>query len=144
MNDALAKALHARIAASAVAAIVGARIYRRGFVPETPTLPYLAYFEVSSVHYRTAAGGSGLADTRIQIDGYCDTDAQARALDDALRECLDNFTGTMGAGPNMIHVNHCGLDNGSDFADVPRHGQEFGQVGITHDYVIQHTESATP
>ena len=104
----------------------------------------LLFFEVSSFHYRTAAGGSGLADTRIQIDAYCDTDANARAMDDALREALDNLTETMGSGQNVIHVNHCGLDSGSDFADVPRHGQEFGQTGFSHDYVIQHTESATP
>ncbi|MBP7638128.1 MAG: DUF3168 domain-containing protein, partial [Kiritimatiellae bacterium] len=60
MNDTLAKALYAELVANTgLAAIFGARVYRRGWVPQGPTAPYLVYFQVSSQHLRDVDGGIG-------------------------------------------------------------------------------------
>ncbi|MBP7638096.1 MAG: DUF3168 domain-containing protein, partial [Kiritimatiellae bacterium] len=126
------------------AAIFGARVYRRGWVPQGPTAPYLVYFQVSSQHLRDVDGGIGQAIARVQIDAYTDTDANARAADDALRAALDNFTGSMGTGSNVVTVQHCGLDSSSDFSDLPSQGEEHGKSGVTQDYMIAYTETTTP
>lgn len=84
---------------AAVAALVGARIYR-SVLPQKPVVPAVSYFEVSGQGDHHNAGPSGLAAPRVQISCWGETADDAAALGLKVKAALDGYRGEVTFGPN--------------------------------------------
>ena len=73
-------------------ALIGARV-TPSQLAQRPTLPALTYFRVSTQHvqHRGNGGYSALRRPRYQFDCWGDTLKQARAVAEALHDCLATF-----------------------------------------------------
>jgi len=124
---AVEEALYSRLTSDvAVSALVGSRVYNTR-LPQGPTLPCVTYTRVSTVADMAHDGPVGYELARYQIDAYATTFETIRSLADAVRNCLNGYSGTVLS--TVIHavllddqVNEWG-----DLLDVWR---------ITQDYMI--------
>jgi hypothetical protein len=75
-------------------ALIGAIVDERAYpvaAPDSPVAPYLTYQRVSAVPQNVMAGNGGAAplmNTRLQIDVYAATYAEAQAKADAIKAAL--------------------------------------------------------
>lgn len=74
-------------------ALIGAIVDERAYpvaAPDSPVAPYLTYHRVSAVPQNVMAGNGGnpLMNTRLQIDVYAATYAEAQAKAEAIRAAL--------------------------------------------------------
>lgn len=78
-----------------LSALVGTRVYPL-VLPQTPTMPAIAYNRVSSVVERDL---SGAARTRVRMQLTCfgTTYGSAKQVARQVREALQDYSGTMGA-----------------------------------------------
>lgn len=83
-----------------VVAIASTRGYPL-MVPLDTTLPAWAYQRISGIPDQTHEGPSGLVFGRFQITCLGDRYTQAVSLENAIRACLDGFTGTMGGAGGL-------------------------------------------
>jgi len=86
---------------SAIAALVGARIYP-ALLPQPPTFPALTYQVVSGFRHTQMDGPPGVNRARLQIDCWAATYIGAEALADAVRLALDGFKGMVGGSPGRL------------------------------------------
>lgn len=83
------RALRERLLADAtVAALVEARVYPAGELPQAPTLPAITYQLISDVDGVTQDGATGLRRPRVQLDQYALTYLQLDDLSEAVRDAL--------------------------------------------------------
>lgn len=95
----LAENLRAFLLADAgVAAIVGTRIHQSN-VPQDSDLPYLWLRRASRDHDRTldAVVGEEPESERYDLEAISDDLDEAQDLSLAVKDCLDNYRGTLGA-----------------------------------------------
>ena len=83
------------VADSAVKAIT-TRCYP-GTIPQAPTYPFALYMKVTGARDHHLRGASGLATPRFQIEAWAETYAAAKALANAIKNALDDYSGTVGA-----------------------------------------------
>lgn len=89
------EALVSRVLANAtVAATVGTRVYPV-VAPEGVTLPALVYQRISGVREHTHDQVGDLARPRFQFGAIALTYSAAKALANAVRSALDNYSGTV-------------------------------------------------
>lgn len=80
----------------AVTALVGTRIYRKGELPQTPILPAVEFFRVSTPREVSHSGDSNLAYPRVQFDCFADKHSEADAVAKAIRQAFDGIDETIG------------------------------------------------
>jgi hypothetical protein len=73
-----------------MAGVAGDRVYPRGSV-DTPVAPYVTYFRVSGVEENILYGSSGLTNTRLQIDVFSSTYAEAQSLASTIKTALKGW-----------------------------------------------------
>lgn len=71
---------------SAISGVVG-RCYPM-VAPEKPTAPYAIYFEVNNAPEMSIANVLSIENSRIQVDVYCKTYAEAQTKADAIRTAM--------------------------------------------------------
>jgi hypothetical protein len=82
---------------TAIAALIAGAIYPLQS-PKEAVAPFIVWQRVSGVPLpRALDAESAITSARVQIDSYGVTYAQARALADAVRACLLDWSGTGGA-----------------------------------------------
>lgn len=87
--------------AAGVIAIASTRGYPLTVPPEV-TLPAWAYQVITADGDDTMSGPSGLRMARVQITCIGNKYSEAVALGNAVRTCLDGFTGVMGGAGGLV------------------------------------------
>lgn len=118
------------LAGSAVAALVGTRMYPR-MLPQTPTLPALVFQRVDTRRLHDLAGPDGLPRPRMQITCWATLPLGAANLAAVVRARLDGYRGAMGT----VAVESCLLVGERDVTDA-----EAGRCGVALDFMIQYQE----
>lgn len=118
------------LAGSAVAALVGTRMYPR-MLPQTPTLPALVYQRIDTRREHDHSGPDGLPRPRMQITCWGALPAAAAGLATTVRQRLDGGRATMGT----VVVESCLLVGERDVTDP-----EPGRYGVALDFMIQYQE----
>lgn len=118
------------LAGSAVAALVGTRMYPR-MLPQSPTLPALVYQRIDTRREHEHAGPDGLPRPRMQITCWAPLPLSAAGLASAVRQRLDGVRATMGT----VVVESCLLVGERDVSDP-----EPGRYGVALDFMIQYQE----
>lgn len=115
-----------------VSGLVGARMYPTA-LPQNATFPAISYQLVSEIRTPTMLHPDTLPEARVQIDAWGKTFAQAHAVAEALRECLDGFRGQMDSP---------GIYVGGIFADTGRtfYESEPELHRVSRDYIIHYGE----
>lgn len=124
------------LANSAVAAIVGTRIYP-ATSPQGVTSPRIVYERISTMRVHSMAGATGLVRPRIALDCFGDGYAGSKALGDAVRLALDGYKGI--AGEDRIYGVF--LDSQSDVLDTQGAGDVVLAQYVSLEFLIWCKES---
>ncbi len=127
-----------------VVAFVDERVYPMGTAPATPRYPILTYQRISGVHERHLRGGTGIANSRMQINVWADSGLEADQLADAVRVSMDNFRGRMGQDDSIATVLAVLLEDDSDTFVPPTDQSATGKFGVQMDFIFVTEESLTP
>lgn len=90
--------------------LVGSRVYPQP-LPPNKVYPIIGYFQVSDDNIASHSGTSNLANTRVQLDVYADTDALLTTLRDELKRRLNNFRGTVTVGLDQVRIDRLAWAN---------------------------------
>lgn len=125
---------------SGVSTLVGTRI-RPGSAAQSDTLPVVIIDLLGDAPEHHMEGVLGLTFKTFQITSLDEDRIDADALDEAVRQALDGFRGTMGSGDNTAAVRMC--HRTSTRTDVIEDQAKAGQFyhAVRTDYRIAHTES---
>jgi len=116
---------------TAIATVVGAKVYRKGSIPSNPVAPYIIVSKVddnrpSTTHNRTRTGR-----TRIQCSAFASTDLVADNLSSLIADSLNMVTDTyMAPGVFAISI----FDQGA----VPDENAEIPLYMYHRDFMITH------
>lgn len=77
-----------------LAAVVGARVYRKGSVPTNPTAPYVIVSKVDGNRQNLTHNRVRVERTRIQCSGFAATDRVADDLSGLIADSLNMVTDT--------------------------------------------------
>lgn len=123
-------------AISAVAAIVGTRVYP-AVLPQKKALPAIVYEMMTDVPSNSAGGATGTHETRIEVLNMATTYPAAKALAAAVQgnESSTAPTGVSGWTDGDGNVWH--LDNQSDESGQIEKGQDtFNYYGVSQEFVV--------
>lgn len=81
---------------STVKGICSSRVYPV-LLPQRPVFPAITYQRISGASDMALTGATGLSHPRFQVDIWSATYAATQALADAVREALNNYSGTVGS-----------------------------------------------
>lgn len=129
-------ARNAIVTDTAVAALVGSRIYPV-LAPATAALPFAVYRRSSIQRQQTLAGPSGLPTVNMEVQIYSSTYESAREVADAFRSVLDGYAGTL----NNVEVQNASLEQESDdFVQLA--GADMPPVySVTQNYALTWVEN---
>jgi hypothetical protein len=113
------EAVVARMAAqSAITTLIGTGNAMRLYpltIPQTASLPGVAYQKISSPKEQSHGGSSHLARSRFQFTCAADDYAVVKRLATALKQCWDSFRGTIVLDTaNSVRVDCCTIENDTD------------------------------
>ena len=132
------KAIRTRLlSVSAVTNLVSTRIYPLT-LPQGVTMPAVRYQRISGNSDPHIRGTTGTATARLQFDILATTYAAAESLREAIREAIDQYTGTSSG----VVIHSCNATSHLDLFDEPVHGDAVGLYQMVSDYEIIHSESA--
>ncbi|MFZ5736312.1 MAG: tail completion protein gp17 [Pseudomonadota bacterium] len=119
---------------AAIASRVLTRIYPLK-LPQGVTGDSIVYTRVSAISGHSMAGRDGLARVRMQIDAWATTGDAAASLANLIKDRIDGYKGTMGAGDAAVMV-------GGVFFDGERddHDDAAKLYRTSRDYRIWHDE----
>ena len=100
-------------------------------IPQSPTYPLILYTKISGDRDHALRGASGHAHPRFQIEAWAETYTGAKTLADAIRNALDDYSGT--AAGTVIHS--CLIESERDTYE-----SEIEIYRIMQDYMIWHEE----
>ena len=128
--------------ASAVAALVGTRIYRAGNVPQGTTANYIVYQRVSTPdRVRHQTGVDGLAQTRISATCWAATSKVAKQVSDALRGAFETVQNEdIGETGSEVAVKCATPADERHYPLPPTDGSQRGMHGYVLDLLIWHEE----
>lgn len=125
-----------------VAGLVGARMYRAGVVPAGAPSPYLVFQRISEPSSHTHSAADTRTRSTWQIDAYGtydpNTEAGAamfdtvEALDDAVRDRLDGYTGPLGSHTDCYAMH----ENSIDLPEMTEDGSDRVEVRTMQQYAI--------
>lgn len=91
------------LASADVSALAGTRIFNRR-APQKPQSPFLIFYRVDDVPWRSIDGASGVTQHRITIDAYSTDAAEAMALARAARLAVNDYSGVVSTGIGDVRV----------------------------------------
>lgn len=105
------------LADSGVNALLGGRAYWKK-APQGVSRPYVVLHKIGGNRTHNMQGPDSLTVSRVQIDGYADTYANAKAVERAMDAACDGYS-----GGNMQGIFHAGsrdgLEGGTNEAERP-------------------------
>ena len=133
MADTILNDLRAAVVADTTLSALIAKRYYPDVAPQSASVPYIVYTDISLATDQDLNGTNGNRTTRIQFDVYATTKAKARTLREALLALFDGYQGTLRAGAVVIqHTQLANLRSGFEPGDkVYHYGMDF-----TFDYKI--------
>ncbi len=117
---------------------VSTRIYPHP-APESATYPFITYSVIGEDHQHHMAGGSGLVNVSLQVDVWATTHANRVLTQEALRNALDGYTGTMGA--ESLGIRSCFLHDLTELHEPDTEGSGKPITRASMDFSIWHVES---
>ena len=134
--------LMARLLADAgVSALVATRIYA-DVAPQGAALPYITTQVISTAHTHHLAGGSRVAQSRVQIDVWASAASSREAIAEAIRQSLMSHVGELVASGTWAH--HIAWDGPANDILDPEHGTERGVFrGMCEAMVTYQTAALT-
>ena len=120
----------------------GADAYPMAALPKKPPFHYITFQRVSNQHVRHLTGGSGLTQSRWQIDCWARYTDEADQLSEAVRQSMDNLDGNFGDAGNQIKVNSFLEGDAEEFVP-PIDASQVGRARVRMDFIIWHPESVT-
>lgn len=121
------------VADSAVAALVGTRMYS-DVIPQKCTMPAILYSVVDTVANEHLSGIADVSRARIQIDCFAKTRSQANSLGDAVRLALEKQNRGDNDGQFINEIN---LVGGEEFAfDQAESGTDQRRYITTLDFYV--------
>jgi hypothetical protein len=124
---------------SAVSALVGDRIYTT-YTPQLDTMPFVVFRRTAALRGQTNDGLDGYVEATFDLDCWAETEAEADALGDAVREaiCGQGFRAQFGSF-NIQHCKHVTERDEAEYGD----GKEqplFGHI-LTVNIAYQEDQS---
>jgi hypothetical protein len=94
--DYIEEALYSVLAADeTVSGLVGTRIYPLS-IPDNAAMPAVVYQRISGAALLTMDGAHSMTHARFQLNCWSDEYGETRDLSDAVRQCLDGYSGDVG------------------------------------------------
>ena len=100
-------------------------------IPQDPTYPLILYTKISGMRDHALRGASGHAHPRFQVEAWAETYTAAKTLADAIRNALDDYTGTASG----TYIASCLIDSERDIYEP-----EIEVYRVVQDYFVWHTE----
>jgi hypothetical protein len=117
---------------STIAAIVGSRVYF-GKAPQKAALPYIVITQMTSEDFKSLDGTGELRAIDFDIDCKADRALTAATLGDAVREFIQDYTGSAGSKTiGAVLLN----DESTDY-EPPQDGSDIGVHTVLLDVTIQ-------
>jgi len=123
-----------------VAGLVSTRIYPAGRVEQGAVLPYITIQKIDNLHTNHQSGSSSLAHARFQVDGWASTRVSAFKVYEAVKDVLDNFTGSLGDPSDPVDVKHAILDSDREDFLPPADASGRGAYRASMDFLFWHAE----
>ena len=127
-------------AQATLTAVVGQKIYPFGETPTGTPLPYVTYQIIDNLHVHNQGGPSGLANPRLQIDSWAETEYDAALLAKIIRLILDGFRGTMGDPGNETIVRVAVNDSDNEQFSPPNDATQKGAYRVQADFLVWFVE----
>ncbi len=105
--------------------------------------PYISFQRISSQRDKHLGGSSGVVNTRMQVNCWALTAAEAEDIGELVRLRLDDFRGTMTGTNDTLTVRRAVLEDDDDEPDAIGDASEGSRFRRRMDFVIIHTESLT-
>ena len=115
---------------------ISERIFPLGGTPQGAPFPYMTWQIIDNLHVHSQAGPSGLANPRLQIDAWAETQFAASELAKIIRLILDGFKGTMGEPGNETKVRLISIDNDEQQFTPPNDATQTGAYRSQADYLV--------
>jgi len=118
-------------------ALITGRVYAMR-IPQGATIPCLTFQRISTPRISThdTSGATGdLSNPRFQFDAWAESQAEAKAISDALRGILNGKTGAIGTAPRAYTIRAALADN-----EAPEYDPESKLYRSRSDYMIWHEE----
>ena len=100
-------------------------------IPQSPTYPLILYTKITGMRDHALRGASGHAHPRFQIEAWAETYTEVKTLADAIRNALDDYSGTVLG----TVIGSCLIDSERDMYE-----SEIGVYRILQDYFVWHEE----
>jgi len=126
-----------------IQALVSARFYRAGMVPQSvasgklqlPDRPFVSYDRITEpVHYDQL--GQEAREALYQFNIVADTNSEAETVAAAIVAWLDRFRGLMGPTGNQTQILNATLDDTRDGLTPPTDASERGPQVVQQDWRI--------
>lgn len=105
MKDVTMAAITRLKADTAIAAVVGAKVYRKGSVPTNPVAPYIIVSKVDDNRPNLTHNRIRIGKTRIQCSCFASTDPVSDNLSELIADCLNMATDTyMAPGVFVVSI----------------------------------------
>jgi len=124
------------IGATGVTNLVSTRVYMTNAY-EGAALPYIVFSTETNEHVRHMGGVSGLVSGTVDIEVFDTTPQGAKGLQEAVRNTLDDFSGSTGG----VQIRHVILDSMQDEYEPPADGQGAGTHGVSMSFDVWYEES---
>ena len=128
------------IAQPTIAAEVSERIFPLGSTPQGTEFEYITWQIIDNVHVHNQGGASGLANPRLQIDSWAETELVAARLSKIIRRVLDMFRGTMGEPGNETEIRLIVIDSDNETFVRPNDATQKGAYRVQADYLVWFVE----
>lgn len=121
---------------AAVAVLCGSRVYP-AVVPQGAAMPAVSFLLVSRQEQDELEGGIGVWEATVQVSCWGDTYDEADQLADAVRDCLQDFSGSMGIEEVTV-IDDCRQIGETDLV-IPPAGDD-GRYHVPLDFEITYQE----
>lgn len=128
------------VAQAELTAEIGTKIYPFGSTPTKTILPYVTWQIIDNLHVHNQGGASGLANPRLQIDTWAETESAAALINKIIRRILDTFRGTMGDPGNETIVRLAAIDSDNEQFSPPNDATQKGAYRVQADYLVWFVE----
>lgn len=93
--------------------LISIRFWRQKIPQENNTLPAVTYRLVSDPRVESFDGHSGLANPRLELTAWAETDTEAESVAEQLRLCFEGWSGTV----SSVAIKAIGLEDEDDGYD---------------------------
>lgn len=117
-----------------------ARVFTQ-YQPQGSALPHVVIETFSGNSYEHLSGITGVAENRVQITCYGETETAAASLADLVRRSLQGYRGTVGSQFINGITSPDGFESGDDRPSA--NGGNTYRFWVRRDYEVAYQESAT-